>query len=153
MMNVPDDHPLPPRVDVPIVPPMPPDPFAAFDHVLCYIIGLDTQRKRDAVTGDVGGSVTTIYHLLVVDIESLICCLTEDTSLIVRTRLKGLKIWAEEQYEINHNINLTDFTNEVCRTIQMKIAKTVTQATSKYIVNLYSYIASFIGQLKKVKRD
>jgi hypothetical protein len=144
LMNVPDDHPLHPPVDVPLAPPMPPDPVAAFDHVLCYIIGLDTQRKRDAVTGTVGGGVTTIDDLLLVDIESLISCLTEDTSLMVRTRLKALKIWAEEQYEINNSINLNEFTNEVCRTIQMRIAKTVAQATSKYIVILCGYIASCI---------
>ena len=118
----------PPPVGVPIVPPMPLDSVAAFDHVLCYIVGLDTQQKRDCVT--VRGGVTTIDDILLVDIEGLLDCLPKEVSITVRSHLKTLKIWAEEQYKINGTINVDEFTNEVCRTNLMKMMHMSDDTTS-----------------------
>jgi hypothetical protein len=59
--------------------------------------------------------------------ESLLDCLTDNTSIMAKTRLKTLKLWAEESYDIDHTITIANFTEEKCREKQMKIAK----ATSK----------------------
>jgi Reverse transcriptase (RNA-dependent DNA polymerase) len=118
-----DIQPPPPQNVV--IPPIPPEPDAAFQHVLQYIIGLNTPPKRDRVTQR--GGVTVVEDLLLVDMDSLLECLTENTSVMAKTRLKTLKLWAEEQHDINHHIDIRDFTEEVCREKQMKIAKAITK--------------------------
>jgi hypothetical protein len=119
---------LPPPVLLPLIPPIPLDPDLAFSHVLQYIIGLDTQAKRDRIS--LRGGVTIINDLLLVDMESLLDCLTDNTSVMAKTRLKTLKLWAEEQYDINQTIDIHNFTEEVCREKQMKIAKATTKQKS-----------------------
>ena len=118
---------LPPPVHLP---PIPPDATAsdAFLHVLQYIIGLNTPAKRDHVTRN--GGVTTIDDLLMVDMESLLDCLSDNTSIMAKTCLKTFKMWAKESYDINHAVNIRDFTMDVCRTNQMKIAKTTSKTKS-----------------------
>lgn len=66
-----------------------------FNGVLEHIIGLDTQAKRNTVTA--GAGVTVVEDLLEVDMESLLDCLTANTTVIAKTRLKTLKRWAEEE--------------------------------------------------------
>jgi hypothetical protein len=72
-----------------VIPPMPGDPISDFEHVLEYIIGLDTQQKRDCVMVTAG--CTTVDNLLYVETENLLLCLEVDTSIIAKTRLKTLK--------------------------------------------------------------
>jgi hypothetical protein len=43
---LPPPGPLPPNLPA-IIPPLPGDPIGDFDHILEFIIGLDTQAKRD----------------------------------------------------------------------------------------------------------
>ena len=105
----------------PLIPPVPVHPTDAFAHVLEHIIGLDTQTKRDRVL--VPGGVTTVDDLLLVDMDSLLDCLTDATSVMAKTRLKTLKMWAEEQFDINQQINIQEFTEVTCREKQMKVAK------------------------------
>jgi hypothetical protein len=82
----------------PIIPPIPVHPTDAFAQVLEHIIGLDTQTKRDRVI--VCGGVTTVDDLLLIDMDSLLDYLTNATSAMAKTRLKTLKMWAEEQFDI-----------------------------------------------------
>lgn len=122
--------PVPPVIIAPPpgVPPIPNDPVDAFTHVLRYIVGLDTPAKRDRVTRN--GGVTKVDELLLVDMESLLECLTDNTSVMAKTRLKTLKLWAEEQYDITQTIDIRDFTEAVCREKQMKIAKATPRSKS-----------------------
>jgi hypothetical protein len=66
-----------------IPPPLPEDPEAAFSHVLEHIIGLNTAAKRERVI--VNGGVRTINDILYVKIDSLIECLTQNTSILLKT--------------------------------------------------------------------
>ena len=81
------------------IPMIPQDPAAAFEWVLTHVIGLDTAQKRSRIT--VLGAVTTIDNLLLVNIDRLLECLTDNTTVMSQTRLQTLKQWAEEQYDMN----------------------------------------------------
>jgi hypothetical protein len=116
-----------PPAQVPPTPPIPEDPEAAFTHVLEHIIGLDTAAERERVT--INGGVRTINDIIYIEIDSLIECLTQNTSVLSRTKLKTLKIWAENEDDLGNGIDLDLFTPEVCRERQKLIAKT-TQATT-----------------------
>jgi hypothetical protein len=105
----------------PVVPLLPEDPEEAFNHVLEHVVGLDTAVKRERVT--INGGVRTIDDILYVEIDSLLECLTQNTSVLARTRLKTLKFWAEAEDDIGNGINLNHFTAEVCRERQKIIAK------------------------------
>ena len=111
---------LPPPPPPVIQPPIPADSILAFAWVLQYVIGLDTQAKRDRVT--VRAGVTQADDLLLVDTDSLLDCLTENTSVMAKTRLKALKLWTKEQFDIHKRITIHDFTQDVCKEKQMLIA-------------------------------
>ena len=81
------------------IPMIPQDPTGAFEWVLTHVIGLDTAQKRARITGL--GGVTTIDDLLLVNIDRLLECLTDNTTVMSQTRLQTLKQWAEEQYDMN----------------------------------------------------
>jgi hypothetical protein len=114
-------------VPPPIIPPLPNDPEAAFNHVLEHIIGLDTVAKRERVI--VNGGVRTINNILYIKIDSLIECLTNNTSVLSKTKLKNLKLWAETEDDIGNGIDLNRFTVEVCRERQKVIAKSSRSTT------------------------
>jgi Reverse transcriptase (RNA-dependent DNA polymerase) len=105
----------------PMIPPIPNDPAGAFMHVLQHIIGLDTPAKRDRVTINAG--ITEAEGLLYVEMDSLINSLTPQTSIIAKTRLKTLKRWVEEEYDIEGAIDISKFTDHVCRDLQRSIAR------------------------------
>jgi hypothetical protein len=104
-----------------LIPPIPDEPEAAFLHVLEHVIGLDTAAKRDRVTQN--GGVRMIEDLLFVEIDLVIDGLTANTSALAKTRLKTLKLWAEEQFDIDGTVDISHFTAEVCRERQRGIAK------------------------------
>jgi hypothetical protein len=96
-----------------------PENDPAFLAVLQDIVGLDTQPKRDRVTKH--GGVKSADDLLLVDMDSLLACLTQGTSVMAKTKLKTLKLWVEEQYDLHGTVDITKFTADVCRAKQMKI--------------------------------
>ena len=100
----------------------------AFVHVLTTIIGLDTQPMRDRVI--VRGGVREVHDLLLVDMDSLLDCLKHETSVMAKTRLKTFKLWAEEQHDLHGHIDIKQFTEEICRLKQMKIAKATVKTKS-----------------------
>jgi hypothetical protein len=104
-----------------VVPPIPDDPQGAFEYVLEHIIGFDTQAKRDQVTVNAG--VTTAFDLLLVDMDDLTDGLTANTSGLAKMRLKTLKKWAEEVFDINGDFNIRDFTMAICEERQMGMAR------------------------------
>jgi hypothetical protein len=104
-----------------LIPPIPDDPQGAFAHVLEHVIGLDTQAKRDRVTMNAG--VTTAFDLLLIDMEGLVEGLTANTSGLAKMRLKTMKKWAEEEYDLNGNVDIRAFTTVVCGERQMNIAR------------------------------
>jgi hypothetical protein len=125
---------LPPLPAEPIVPPalIPPilaDPQNAFIWVLTHIIGLETPAKRDRVT--VRGGVTNAIDLIMIDMEQLLDQLTDNTTVMAKTKLQTLKVWAEEQYDTYHEIHLADFTNDVCRNYQLKYLRSKERTKSK----------------------
>jgi hypothetical protein len=63
--------PLPPNFPA-VAPPLPGNPIGDFEHVLEFIVGLDTQQRRDCVT-IIAGCVTCEY-LLYVETENLSSC-------------------------------------------------------------------------------
>jgi hypothetical protein len=69
-----------------VIPPIPLDDIGAFAHLLEYIIGLDTQPKRDKVLITAG--CMTAENLLYVETDNLLGCLEADTPIIAKTRLK-----------------------------------------------------------------
>jgi hypothetical protein len=87
---------------------MPDDQPGAFLYVLEHIIGLDTPAKRDRVTVNAG--ITTAEDLLYVEMDSMIECSTNNTTIIAKTRLKTLKKWAEDEYDIEGNVDVRKFT-------------------------------------------
>jgi hypothetical protein len=105
----------------PIIPHILVDPTDLFAHVIEHIIRLDTQVKRDRVI--VCGSVTTVDGLLLVDMDRLLDCLTDATSVMAKTHSKTLKMWAEEQFDINQQVNIQEFTEVTCCEKQMKVVK------------------------------
>jgi hypothetical protein len=64
-----------------------------------------------------------IEDLLLVEIDLVIDGLTANTSALAKTRLKTLKLWAEEQFDIDGTVNISHFTTEVCREWRRGIAK------------------------------
>jgi hypothetical protein len=115
-----------------IVPDIPEDDQGAFVWVLEHVIGLDTDAKRQRVTVNAG--CTTAEDLLMVETDSLVDCLTNNTSILSKTKLKTLKRWAEEEYDIEGSVDIRKFTVGVCRERQRQLArtdKTVGQQTEK----------------------
>jgi predicted transcriptional regulator len=55
--------------------------------------------------------------------DSFLDCLIDATSVMGNTRLKTLNMWAEEQFDINQQINIQEFTEVTCCERQMKVAK------------------------------
>jgi hypothetical protein len=126
--------PVAPLVPAPIqqqavIPPIPLDPVGAFAHVLEHVIGLDTQAKRDSVTITAG--CQTADDLMYVQTESLINCLDPATSIIAKTRLKTMKKWVEDSFDINGSVDISSFTADVCRVNQRAIACTPNQDQPK----------------------
>jgi hypothetical protein len=118
---------LPPPVAEPIIappPPIPHDPPGAFQWILTHIIGFNTQEQR-------GRIITSIMDLIMIDMEQLLGCLTTNTTVMSKTKLQTLKRWAEEQYDTYHEINIADFTIDVCREQQMKFARSKDKTKTK----------------------
>jgi hypothetical protein len=113
----------------PIPPPIPNDPAGAFTWVLTHIIGLDTAAKVLRVTGR--GGVLTVDDLLLVNITQLLDCLTNDTTIMSKTRLQHLKQWAEDQYDVNNEVHVHEFTAAICCEYQMKLARSKVHSKSK----------------------
>jgi hypothetical protein len=105
-----------------VIPAVPVDPEDAFLHILEHFIGLDTVAKRERVTVTAG--VRTIDDIMYVKIDRLIGILTANTSVITATRLKTLKQWAEDEYDLEGFNDVGRFTTEVCRERQRTIAQT-----------------------------
>jgi hypothetical protein len=104
-------------------------PLRRFDHVLEYIIALDTQAKRDCVMVTAG--CVTVEDLLYVETENLLACLEADTPIIAKTRLKTLKKWAKDMFDLSGNVDVADFTLDVCKENQQVIARTAKPAAGK----------------------
>lgn len=100
---------------------MPDDQPGAFTYVLEHIIGLDTVAKRERVTINAG--VTTAEDLLYVEMDSLIDCLTNNTTIIAKACLKTLKRWAEDEYDIEGQVDIRKFNEEICKERQRNIAR------------------------------
>jgi hypothetical protein len=90
--------------------------------VLEYIIGLDTQPKRDKLLITAG--CMTAEDLLYVKTENLLACLKADTPIIAKTRLKTLKKWVEDIYDVSGRVDIHAFTLDVCKEHQQAIART-----------------------------
>jgi hypothetical protein len=104
-----------------VSPVVPDDPDGAFTYVLQHVVGLDTQAKRDRVTINAG--VTNVMALLLIDTEGLVEGLTATTTGLAKMRLKTMKRWAEEQYDLNGDVDVRAFTIEVCSEKQMSMAR------------------------------
>jgi hypothetical protein len=74
--------------------------------VLEYIIGLDTPQKGDQVL--VMAGCQTVEDLLYVKTENPLTCLADDTPIVAKTRLKTLKKWTEETYDVNRFVVVAD---------------------------------------------
>jgi hypothetical protein len=105
-----------------VIPPIPADDFAAFEHVLEHVIGLDTQAKRDRVLINIG--VQNAYQLLLMDMDGLIEGLTVNTSGLSKMRLKAMRKWAEEEQDTFGEVDIRRFTLPVCEIQQRIIART-----------------------------
>jgi hypothetical protein len=138
------------------IPPIPEDQPGALLHVLEHIIGLDTPAKRDRVTINAG--VTSAEDLLYVELESLIDCLTATTSILAKTRLKTVKRWVEDEFDIEGNIDIRKFTEDICKERQRIIArsvKTTAQQVDKSTVSKEK-LSTFNGKREnwlKAKRE
>jgi hypothetical protein len=96
-----------------VVPLIPGNPQGDFEHVLEFIIGLDTQAKRDCVTVTAG--CVTVEDLLYVEMENLLECLELDTPIIAKTCLKTLKKWTEDMFDLSGMVDVADFTLDICK--------------------------------------
>jgi hypothetical protein len=56
-----------------------------------------------------------INNILYIKIESLTECLTQNTSVLARTILKTLKLWADAKDDLGNGVDLNLFTAEICR--------------------------------------
>jgi hypothetical protein len=90
---------IPPTPPFLIIPPIPVHPTDAIAHVLEHIVSLNTQSRRDRVI--VHGSVTPMDDLPLNGMDSLLDFLTNEMSVMAKTRLKTLKMWEEEHFDIN----------------------------------------------------
>jgi hypothetical protein len=112
-----------------IIPPLPGSPQGDFEHVLEYIIGLDTQAKRDCVMVTAG--CVTVEDLLYVETKNLLACLEADTPIMAKTRLKTLKKWTEDMFDLSGDVDVANFTLDVCKENQWAIARTAKPAAGK----------------------
>jgi hypothetical protein len=55
--------------------------------------------------------------------DSLRQCLEVDTPIISKTRLKTLKKWAEDTYDIEGDVDIANFTLQVCKENQRAMAR------------------------------
>jgi hypothetical protein len=90
---------------------------------------LDTQAKRHSVTVTAG--CQTADDLMHVETESLINCLDPATSIIAKTRLKTLKKWVEDSFDIHGTVDISNFTAAICQDNQRAIARTVKSGTTQ----------------------
>ena len=107
----------------PNIPIIPIDPEGAFTHVLEHVIGLDTQAKRDRITNT---GIRTAEDLMLIDMEGLMDCISVNTiSIMVRTRMKTMKKWVEEEFDVEGegNVDISKFTIEVCKEKQREISR------------------------------
>jgi hypothetical protein len=119
---IPPVAPLPPNLPA-IIPPLPGNPQGDFEHVLEFIIGLNTQAKRDHILQNAG--CTVVDDLLYVETDSLLSCLEADTPIISKTRLKTLKKWTEDTFDIYQSVDIADFTLDICKENQHAMEKVV----------------------------
>jgi hypothetical protein len=96
--------------------------------VLEFIIGLDTQPKRDKILLNAG--CTVVEDLLYVESESLLSCLELDTPILSKTRLKTLKKWAEDTFDVFGTVDIAGFTLDVCKVNQRTMARSSKPSTS-----------------------
>jgi hypothetical protein len=101
------------------IPLIPADPQGAFLHVLEHIIGLNTQAKWDCVT--ITDGCLTADDLMYVETDSLIACLDQATSIIAKTRLKTMKKWVEDAYDVDRSVDISQFIANVYRETQHAI--------------------------------
>jgi hypothetical protein len=127
--------PLPPNLPA-IIPPLPGNPRGDFEHVLEFIIGLETQPKRDKILLNAG--CTVVEDLLYVESESLLSCLELDTPIISKTRLKTLKKWAEDTFDVFGMVDIAGFTLDVCKENQRTMARSSKPSTSTTTVTRFS---------------
>ena len=131
------------------IPAIPDDPQEAFVHVLEHVIGLDTQAKRDRITNT---GILTAEDLMLIDMTGLIECVSINTiSIMVRTRLKTLKRWVEEEFDIEGEgkVDVRKFTTDVCKEKQREIARTSgtsTQPSSDKTITTKDKVSVFSGK-------
>jgi hypothetical protein len=116
---------------VPVIPPIPADPQGVFEHVLEYVVGLGTQAKWDCVI--VAAGCVTADDLMYVETDNLIACLDPATSIIAKTRLKTLKKWVEEFFDVNGVVDVADFTADICRSNERETTKPSTTQAEKSV--------------------
>jgi hypothetical protein len=71
----------------------------------------------------VNAGVTTAFDLLLIDMEGLSDGIKATNSGLAKMRLKTLRKWAEEIYDLNGIIDIRDFTAAVCAEKQMGMTR------------------------------
>jgi hypothetical protein len=70
------------------------------------------------------------YLLYYVELESILLCLDADTPIISKTRLKTLKKWTEDTYDVYGTVVTADFTLNICKENQRAMARSTKPSVS-----------------------
>ena len=142
------------EAQVPVLPPIPEDPFDALLWTLQHIVGLTTAVQRNSV---VNNGIRDVMDLALIEGTDIIESLPAAASAMARMRLRALAQWSQEQFSLGIDYTVDQFTAEVCREMQIKLTRPKsTSSTSERSTTTKTKLATFTGKREqwiKAKRE
>ena len=121
-----------------------------FDNMLTNVIGLN---QAQLICAKAQG-LTFVDELLSFDKETLLLCVHPTGPNVLtakqKMKLKALYLWGQEQAQVyinKDNIDILDFTDEVCREVMKRLAKKDVQDNKKKDSHLTSELKKFNGKI------